>query len=153
MRFCISPVALHQVYDWLLEGRSLTIFDRVFLSAPAVAVSLFAFFALVATRIEVFGVNCVNGCKVNVYQWLREKVQQRRPKGAQSSYFEQVFYALVAAWEIWLFISTVMLLAGICLLMVPVVRQQPKWSIGNIIAVAVWVPVAIKWLHMLSRKH
>jgi hypothetical protein len=56
-------------------------------------------------------------------------------------------------WEIWLFLSTVMLLAGISLLMVPVVRQQPKWSIGNIIAVAVWVPVTIKWLHLLWRKY
>lgn len=60
---------------------------------------------------------------------------------------------LVAVWEIWLCFSTIMLLVGISLLMVPAVRQQPKWSIGNIIAVAVWVPVFINWLHMLKRKH
>lgn len=153
MRLCISPVALHQVYEWLLKGRSLTVFDRVFLSIPAVVVSLVAFFAVLATSIEVFGIKCTKGCKVNVYQWLLEKDQQNRPEGAKPSRHVRAFYALVAVWEIWLFLSTAMLLACICLLMVPAVRQQPKWSIGNIIAVAVWVPVTIKWLHMLWRKH
>ena len=153
MRFCISHVALHQVYDWLLKGRSLTLFDRVFLSGPPVALSLFAFLALVATRIEKFPGNCTKGCKVNVFQWLREEDLRRRPEGAQSSRPEQAFYALVAVWEIWLCFSTIMLLAGISFLMVPVVRQQPKWTIGNIIAVAVWVPVFIKWLHLLWRKY
>jgi hypothetical protein len=118
-----------------------------------VAVSLFAFVALVATRIEYFRVDCTKGCRVNVFQWLLEEYLPRGPKGIQSSCLEHVFHALVAVWEIWLFLSTVMLLAGISLLMVPVVRQQPKWSIGNIIAVAVWVPVTIKWLHLLWRKY
>ena len=153
MRFCISPVALHQVYDWLLKGRSLTVFDRVFLSIPAVVVSVVALFAMLATSIEVFDIKCTKGCKVNVYQWLLEKDQQKRPEGAKPSRRVHAFYALVVVWQVWLFLSTVMLLACICLLMVPAVRQQPKWSIGNIIAVAVWVPVAIKWLHMLWRKH
>jgi hypothetical protein len=153
MNFCISPVAIHQVYEWLLEGRSLTVFDRVFLSVPAVAVSLFAFVALVATRFEYFRVNCTTGCRVNVFQWLLEEYLPRCPKSIQSSYLEHVFHALVAVWEIWLCLSTIMLLAAISLLMVPVVRQQPKWSIGNIIAVAVWVPVTIKWLHLLWREY
>ena len=152
MQFCISPVALHQAYEWLLERRSLTLFDHVFLSGAPVALSLFAFLALVATRIEKFRGNCTKGCKVNVFQWLREEDLRRRPEGAQSSHPEQAFYALVAVWEIWLCFSTIMLLAGISFLMVPVVRQQPKWTIGNIIAVAVWVPVFIKWLHLLWRK-
>ena len=153
MKFCISPVALHQVYDWLLKGRSLTIFDRVFLSGPPVAVSLIAFVTLLATRIEVFRVNCYRGCKVNIFQWLREEDPPKRPEDTQAGYFEQAFCALVAVWEVWLCFLTIMLLACIGLLMVPVVHQQPKWSIGNIIAVAVWVPVTIKWLHMLWRKY
>jgi len=149
MRFCISPTALHQVYDWLLNGRSLTIFDRVFLSPPAVAVSLVAFFALLATRIETFQGKCDKRCKVNVFRWLLERNLPKCPKDARG----RVFFALVAVWEVWLCFSTIMLFVGICLLMVPVVRQQPKWSIGNIIAVAVWVPVTIKWLHLLYRKY
>lgn len=153
MQYCISPVALHQTYEWLLESRSLTLFDRVFLSGAPVALSLFAFLALVATRIEKFPGNCTKGCKVSFFQWLREEDLRRRPEGVQSSYLERAFYALVAVWEIWLCFSTIMLLVSISLLMVTAVRQQPKWSIGNIIAVAVWVPVFIKWLHMLWRKH
>lgn len=117
------------------------------------ALSLFAFLALVATRTEKFPGNCTKGCKVSFFQWLREEDLRRRPEGVQSSYLERAFYALVAVWEIWLCFSTIMLLVGISLLMVPAVRQQPKWSIGNIIAAAVWVPVFIKWLHMLWRKH
>jgi hypothetical protein len=158
MNFCISPVALHQVYEWLLKGRSLTVFDRVFLGAPAVAMSLVAFVALLVTRIEKFRGDCENSCKVNFFRWLLEKDQQDVPKDAspkdiQPSRLERAFYALVAVWEAWLFLSTLMLLTAISLLMVPVVRQQPKWSIGSIIAVAVWVPVTIKRLHTLWRKH
>ena len=153
MKFCISPVALHQAYEWLLELRSLTLIDRVFLSGAPVALALFAFLALVATRIEKFPGNCTKDCKVNVFQWLREEHLRRRPEGVQPSYPEQAFYALVAVWEIWLCLWTIMLLAGISLFMVPAVRQQPKWSIGNIIAVAVWAPVFVKWLHMLWREY
>ena len=61
MRCCISPVALHQVYDWLLKGRSLTLFDCVFLSPPGVAVSLFAFFALLATKVWT-DIACSQSC-------------------------------------------------------------------------------------------
>ena len=53
MKFCISPVALHPAYECLLELRGLTLFDRVFfLSGTPVALALFAFLTLVATRIE-----------------------------------------------------------------------------------------------------
>lgn len=153
MRYCVSPVALSQVYDWLMKRMSLSIFDRVFMSGPEIAVSLLALIALVATRIRLFRVSHTDDGKGNVFEWALPEATQPPSEYTRLSHLTQILYILATVCEAWLCLWTVILLAGIGFLMVPVVHLQPHWSIGNILAVAVRVPVFVKWLHLLYRKY
>jgi hypothetical protein len=82
---------------------------------------------------------------------LQARFRSREEPGQRTPYYvlERILDLFLLVAEFWLFLSTIMLLVAVGLLMVPVSHRQPHWQIGQILAVAVWIPVLVKWLHLL----
>jgi hypothetical protein len=131
MQHCFGDFAVDKTIEWWNERWSLTIFNNVFLSSPPIAVPILVFAALVVERIPSLR-NCF-------------RPRQKHAYAISTS----ILSLLLILAELWLFLTTIMLLIAVSLLLVPVSHRQPHWQIGQILAVAVWVPVLAKWLHRL----
>jgi hypothetical protein len=82
---------------------------------------------------------------------LRTRFRSRQERVQRKPYYvlERILDLFLLVAEFWLFLSTIMLLIAVSLLLVPVSYRQPHWQIGQILAVAVWIPVLVSWLHLL----
>jgi hypothetical protein len=135
MQHCFGDFAVDKTIDWWSERWSLTVFANVFLSSPPIAVPILVFAGLVTKRTTS----------------LRARFRSREGPGQRTPYYvlERILNLFLLVAEFWLFLSTIMLLIAVGLLMVPVSHRQPHWEIGQILAVAVWIPILVKWLHLL----
>jgi hypothetical protein len=87
----------------------------------------------------------------DVFEWAISRLSRDDQGRVQYRHIQSVLHAFVAVVECWLLISSIALLIAVSLLMVPVSARQDPWSLGQIIAVAVWVPALVNWLHLLYR--
>jgi hypothetical protein len=135
MQHCFGDFAVDKTIEWWSERWSLTVFANVFLSSPPIAVPILVFAGLVAKRTLS----------------LRTRFRSRQERVQRKPYYvlERILDLFLLVAEFWLFLSTIMLLIAVSLLLVPVSYRQPHWQIGQILAVAVWIPVLVSWLHLL----
>jgi hypothetical protein len=134
MQHCFGDFAVDKTIEWWSERWSLTVFARVFLSSPPIAVPILVFAALVTKSFR---------------PRQKQKQKQKHTRKTPYNILASMLGLLLILAELWLFLTTTMLLIAVSLLLVPVSHRQPRWQIGQILAVAVWVPVLAKWLHRL----
>lgn len=135
MRYCFGNLAVDKTIEWWTERWSLTVFAQVFLSAPAIAVPILVLAGLVVKKMTSLR--------------TRSMCQEANVRSTPYGVLDRVLGIFLTIAELWLLLSTVMLLLAVSFLMVPVSHRQPHWQIGQILAVAVWLPVLMKWLHEL----
>lgn len=144
---CFDDLATHKImYTWL--GRySLTAYSTFFLNELALIVPLLVLIGLAATKFKTFRTQpYVRG---DIFEWAISRL----PRDSQRRHLKLAFHTVVAILECWLVIASFALLLATSMLMVPVSQRGNAWSLGQIIAVAVWAPVLINWLHLLYRKY
>jgi hypothetical protein len=141
MQHCFGDFAVDKTIEWWSERWSLTVFAKVFLSSPPIAVPILVFAALVVERTPSLR-NCFRPRQ-------KQKQKQKHIRMTPYNILASILSLLLILAELWLFLTTIMLLIAVSLLLVPVSHRQPHWQIGQILAVAVWVPVLAKWLHRL----
>lgn len=149
MRFCFGDLAIVNTYDTWLEDLHLLPYKAVFLSGPAMVVPLLVLVGLAATKFRTIRIReYVRG---NVYEWALSRMMGNGQERSRDRYFRKNLPILVTVLECWLVITSIGLRVTISLLMAPVADRQDSWGLGQIIAVAVWVPVLVNWLHLLYR--
>ena len=149
MRYCFGDLASDNIFANWLERWSLTPYNSVFLSEPMIVVPLLVLIGLAVTKFEVFPTKDADQGDIS---WAVSQLTRDGQGYIQQRHLKAVLHFLIAIVEHWLLISSIVLLVAVSLLMVPVVARQDSWSLGQIIAIAVWVPVLVNWLHLLYRK-
>jgi hypothetical protein len=149
MRYCFGELASIDIFSKWLDMWSLTSYNKVFLSEPVMIVPLVVLIGFAAMKFKIFRIKeFVRG---DVFEWAISRLSRDDQGRVQYRHIQSVLHAFVAVVECWLLISSIALLIAVSLLMVPVSARQDPWSLGQIIAVAVWVPALVNWLHLLYR--
>lgn len=143
---CFGEVARTNIFEAWLSKHSLAAYNTVLLSEAALILPLLVLVGLAATKFRTFHVRpYVPG---DIFEWLVAKL----PRETHRRHLKGSFHTLVIVLEFWLVLTTFALLIAISLLMSSISEQGNAWSVGQIIAVAVWAPVLVNWLHLLYRK-
>lgn len=146
LRHCFSDLFTEKIIPTWLGPYSLMAYNTFFLSEPAVIVPLLVLIGLAATKFRTFRVlPYVPG---DIFEWAISRL----PQDSQRRYLKRTFHTVVAILEFWLTVTSIALLVAASMLLVPVSQRGNAWSLGQIIAVAVWAPVLVNWMHLLYRK-
>lgn len=146
LQHCFGDLTTNTIRGTWLGRYSLTAYDKFFLSEPALIVPLLTLMGLAATKFKRFRVRpYVSG---DIFEWTVAQL----PQDTQRNHLKSIFHVLVAILECWLVITSIALLIATSTLMIPVSDRGNAWILGQIIAVAVWAPVLVNWLHLLYRK-
>jgi hypothetical protein len=149
IQYCFGDLASIDIFSKWLDRWSLSPYNKVFLSEPVMIVPLVVLIGFATTKFKIFRIKeFVRG---DVFEWAVSKLSRDDQGRVQQHHVQSILHGFVAVVACWLLISSIALLIAVSLLMVPVSARRDSWCLGQIIAVAIWVPVLINWLHPLYR--